>query len=105
MRGSRAVVTETAGLLEREADLAALDELFERTLGGQGGLLLFEAPPWMGKSALLGEAVARGRAAGLSVVRARGHELERAFAWGVARALLEPLLDDPELLAGPAAPA
>ncbi|HEY7077696.1 MAG TPA: AAA family ATPase [Solirubrobacteraceae bacterium] len=99
---------QTAALLEREAELAALDELCARALAGHGGLLLFEAAPGLGKSALLGEAVARGRAAGLTVVRARGHELERAFAWGVARALLEPLLaahGDAGLLAGPAAPA
>jgi predicted ATPase len=51
------------------------------------------------------------REQGLLVLRARGHELERAFTWGVARSLLESSLagrppgQRDELLAGPAAPA
>ena len=45
------------------------------------------------------------------MLRARGHELERAFGWGVARSLLEASLAPPrsaeraDLLSGPAAPA
>ena len=44
------------------------------------------------------------------MLRARGHELERAFGWGVARSLFEAPLarrraERDELLAGPAAPA
>jgi hypothetical protein len=65
----------------------------------------------LGKSALLERGGWVAREAGLLVLRARGHELERAFAWGVARSLFEGLLLDyaePErrrLLDGPAAPA
>jgi hypothetical protein len=65
----------------------------------------------LGKSALLEHGAWVAREAGSLVLRARGHELESAFAWGVARSLFEGLLLDyaePErrrLLDGPAAPA
>ena len=100
------LVAATVTLLEREAELGALAELCERAAGGRGGLMVVEGPPGVGKSALLDRASALARERGLVVLRARGHELERAFGWGVARALIEASLEDaPELLAGPAAPA
>ena len=68
----------------------------------QGGLALVEGPPGVGKSALL-ERAARDQAG--AVLWARGHELERAFGWGVARSLLEAAVGADGLLAGPAAPA
>ncbi|MEA2179967.1 MAG: hypothetical protein QOG77_3264, partial [Solirubrobacteraceae bacterium] len=98
-------------LLEREIELAALDELFARTAAGRGGAVLIEGAPGLGKSTLLSRAAETARDAGLSVARARGHELEQAFGWGAARGLLErpvaACTDDEraELLAGPAAPA
>jgi DNA-binding CsgD family transcriptional regulator len=76
-------------LLEREPEFAAVVELFERAAGGRGGCVLFEGPAGVGKSALLERAAGLARERGLVVLRARGHELERAFGWGVARALLE----------------
>src|SRR3954447_16622721 len=97
-------------LLEREVELAVLVELFERAAGGDGGLVLVEGPPGLGKSALLERAAGLARERGLVVLRGRGHELERAFGWGVVRALLEawlaalPELEREELLAGPARP-
>src|SRR3954453_18154911 len=97
-------------LLEREVERAVLVELFERAAGGDGGLLLVEGPPGVGKSALLERAAGLARERGLVVLRGRGHELERAFGWGVVRALLEawlaalPELEREELLAGPARP-
>ena len=98
-------------LLEREAELGALSELFARAAGGHGGLVLVEGPPGVGKTALLERAAELARSRGLGVLRARGHELERAFGWGVARSLLEasPAIgsdrERAELMAGPAAPA
>ena len=98
-------------LLERDAELAALRELLEAAARGHGGLVLVEGPPGVGKSALLERAAGMARERGLAVLRARGHELERAFGWGVARSLLEARLagvrrrEREELLAGPAAPA
>lgn len=88
--------------LERDAELTAIGELFEAALGGRGGLMLLDGAPGLGKSTLAhAEDVAREH--GLTVRRARGHELERAFAWGVAGTLLEPSLGDELLAAGDAA--
>ena len=79
-----------ATLLERDVELAALSELVRGARAGRGGLMLVEGPPGVGKSALLERAAGDGpRARGSRVLRARGHELERAFGWGVARSLLE----------------
>ena len=98
-------------LLERDVELDLLDDLVRDVGGGRGGILVFEAAAGLGKSVLLEHAVTAGRGAGLVVVRARGHQLERGFAWGVARSLFEAsLLGRPgserdRLLDGPAAAA
>ena len=98
-------------LLEREAEFELLSELVREAAAGRGRTLLFEAGAGMGKSALLEYGVSAARDAGLAVLRARGHQLERGFAWGVARSLFEAsLLSYPPserdgLLDGPAAPA
>ena len=76
---------------------------------GSGELLLVEGHAGIGKSALLDEAVARARAAGMTVMRARAAELEGDFQFGIALQLFEPMLtgaDDDiheRLLAGTAA--
>src|SRR5262245_49233920 len=57
---------------------------------GQGGAIVIEGAAGIGKSSLL--AAARETAAGLLVVSARGGELERAYPFGTARQLLEPVL-------------
>ena len=90
--------------LEREVELAAIAALVEDASQGRGGLWFLEGPPGMGKSTLLEHAAELARDHGLAVLRARGHELERAFGWGVARSLFEASVDE-ELLSGPAAPA
>src|SRR5829696_5217566 len=101
----------TKALLERETELGLLVELVHAAARGRGGLLLFEAPAGLGKSSLLEHGAGLAREAGFAVLRARGHQLERAFGWGVARSLFEAWLagrPQPErarLLDGPAAPA
>ena len=98
-------------LLERETQLALLSDVFDGAARGQGGLALVEGPAGAGKSALLDRAAGIARERGVVVLWARGHELERAFGWGVARSLLEQALagrdgvELDELLAGPAGPA
>jgi len=98
-------------LLERDAETAALADLLAGAAAGHGGAVLVEAAPGLGKSALLAHTAQLAREAGLDVIRARGHELEREFGWGVARSLLErPVAgltapDRADLLTGPAAPA
>ena len=74
-------------LLERERELAAVDELLER-----GGLVLVEGRAGIGKTALLEAGCRRGAGVGRAVLRARGSELEAGFAFGVVRQLFERLL-------------
>ena len=93
-------------LLEREDDLARISGSLEQARDGRGTLLVVEGPAGVGKTALLAEARAIAESSGMQVLRSRGAELEREFAFGVVRQLLEPVLrgvDDPEgLFQGPA---
>jgi DNA-binding CsgD family transcriptional regulator/tetratricopeptide (TPR) repeat protein len=57
-----------------------------------GRLLAIEGPPGIGKTSLLMETKARGQAAGMQVLAARGSELEHAFSYGVVRQLFESFL-------------
>ncbi|MDQ3647724.1 MAG: LuxR C-terminal-related transcriptional regulator [Actinomycetota bacterium] len=89
-------MTTSAGiggeLLEREAELARLRALIELAADGNGCVLLVEGEAGIGKTSLLGAARGLGEDAGLAVLSARGGELERDFAHGVARQLYEPPL-------------
>ena len=94
-------------LLERDAELAAIAHVFSQVLEGTGGLVVIDAPAGVGKTALLEAARAEAAEAGLLTLRARGAELERAFAYGVARQLFDDLLlagtvDVPALFTGAA---
>jgi DNA-binding SARP family transcriptional activator/tetratricopeptide (TPR) repeat protein len=93
-----------ADLVERDDELRAVDAAVERLARGEGGVVLFEGPAGIGKTRLLAEL--GGRAAGRHalVLKARGGLLEREFGFGVARQLLEPVVDA-TLLDGPAAAA
>jgi DNA-binding CsgD family transcriptional regulator len=93
-------------LLERDGELAAVGRL----LPG-GGILFVEGGAGIGKTSLLDAACGRAGDAGCEVLRARGSELEAAFAFGVVRQLFERRLayaqadERKELLAGSAAAA
>ena len=103
----QAVPAYAADLLEREAELAALDALIAAASAG-GRLIAIEGPAGIGKTRLLAEARRRARMSGMRVLAARGSELEYEFSYGVVRQLFEPLLasvsreDRAELLAGAA---
>lgn len=96
-------------LLEREGELAAIERLLRGVRERCGGLLTVEGEAGAGKTALLDGAARRGGEAGLRVLRARGGEFEREFAYGVVRQLFEPLVGGaavrPDLFAGGAAAA
>jgi DNA-binding CsgD family transcriptional regulator len=79
-------------LLEREAEIAAIQSLVAAARGGAGRLLVVEGRAGMGKTRLVGVARAAAQAAGLEVLAARAGELEQEFAFGVVRQLFEPLL-------------
>src|SRR3954471_1616110 len=89
------------GLLERDAELRLMGELVERARAGEGGLVVVQGDAGVGKTELLRATAELGDAAGLRVLRGRGSELDRAFAFGVVRQLLErEVAGAPELLTG-----
>ena len=98
-------------LLEREAEVAALRAYVDSAASGAGRLVAIEGRAGIGKSRLLAEARAVAAESGLTVLVARGGELEADFAYGVVRQLFEPILaaagsdERSELLGGPAAQA
>lgn len=92
-------------LLERDAELGRVDAVVDAVAGGAGRILVVEGPAGIGKTRLLDAAGQRARAAGLRPLAARASEVEREYAFGLARALFEPALatrGTAELLAGPA---
>jgi predicted ATPase len=96
-----------AVLLEREQELAIVGERLDRARRREGTLILVEGPAGAGKTELVRAARSAATSAGLSALEARGSELERSFAFGVVRQLLEPAVSDASgaLLTGAAAPA
>ena len=77
------------GLLERDGELELIAALVARVRSGEGALLVVEGQAGVGKTALLRTAGDLGDAEGLRVLRTRGSELDRAFAFGMVRQLLE----------------
>jgi DNA-binding CsgD family transcriptional regulator len=99
----------SGALLEREAELGTIERLLDAVRAGQGGILTIEGEAGAGKTSLLDFGAELAEARGVRVLRARGGEYERDFAYGVVRQLFEPLLADPAkrdaLLSGDAAAA
>ena len=98
----------TLPLLEREAEVEALERLVAAVGEQRGGLVWIEGPAGIGKTCLLDAALRDAEARGLTILEARGGELERGFPFGVVRQLFEARLagageaERAELLAGPA---
>jgi DNA-binding CsgD family transcriptional regulator len=80
------------GPLERGRELAELDAAIDAAARARGGIVLLEAAGGLGKTLLLSVAVAHAHAREMTVLRARGGELERQFPFGVALQLFEPYL-------------
>src|SRR5439155_23276457 len=103
---SRAVAP--ALMLEREAEMAALEAMLGAAQSGDGQLAVVEGSAGIGKTRLLAEARALATAAEFEVLSARGGELEGEFAFGSVRQLFEAPLASAtaeirtELLAGAA---
>jgi len=98
-------------LVERDRELAAIGGIFDSAVEGSGRALVIEGDAGVGKTRLLDEAARLARESGITPLRARGAELERAFAFGAMRQLLERTVaglgdtERKELLSGAAAPA
>jgi DNA-binding CsgD family transcriptional regulator len=88
----------TRMLLERSEELARIDSALTDARTGRGRFLVIEGPAGIGKTALLAAARTAAAESGMRVLRSRGTELERDFAFGVVRQLFEsPLADASEL--------
>lgn len=79
-----------AALLEREDELRLLSRVLEVAASGEGSVSVIAAAAGMGKTTLLEAAAAQAGRLGMRVLVARASELERDFAFGVVRQLLEP---------------
>src|SRR5436305_8075453 len=103
------VTRSAAPLLEREAELAAVEAMLGAAQSGEGRLVVVEGSAGMGKTRLLAETRALAVAAEFEVLTARGGELEGEFAFGIVRQLFEAPLaaatedERNELLSGAAA--
>jgi DNA-binding NarL/FixJ family response regulator len=83
-------------LLQRDAEMAALDRQLGAVRGGVGRVIAVTGPAGIGKSSLLG-AVARSAAAeGITVLRAWGSPLEQDAGWGIARQLFASVRGGPQ---------
>src|SRR4051812_43926771 len=83
------VTQSAAPLLEREAELAAVEAMLGAAQSGDGRLVVVEGSAGMGKTRLLAEARTLAVAAEFEVLTARGGELEGQFAFGIVRQLFE----------------
>lgn len=81
-------MTDSA-FIEREAELARLQEFVLAAARGQGRAASIVGPAGIGKTSLLAAAQEMAAHAGMTVLSARGGELEQSFAYGVVRQLLE----------------
>ncbi|MGH3768464.1 MAG: ATP-binding protein [Pseudonocardiaceae bacterium] len=81
-----------AGLVEREAEVRALERSLAELAAGRGGVVVVDAAPGLGKTVLLRHARDLALADGFRVLSARGAELECDFTFGVVRQLFEPAL-------------
>lgn len=81
-----------ATLLERERELDELRAALEQAREGGGRAVLIEGPAGAGKTSLLEAATDAAADAEMAILRARAGELERDFAYGVVRQLVEPAI-------------
>ena len=81
-----------AQLLERSEELARIESALAAAGSGRGTFVVIEGPAGIGKTALLAAARTAAANGGMRVLRSRGTELERDFAFGVVRQLFEPPL-------------
>jgi DNA-binding CsgD family transcriptional regulator len=72
-------------LLEREAEIAALDQALADAVAGQGSVVAIEGPPGIGKSRLVASAVELARARDMYTLSVRATELERSYPYGIVR--------------------
>jgi hypothetical protein len=73
------------GLIERDAEVAALDGALAAAIGGRGSVVAVEGPPGIGKSSLVNACIELARARGMYTISVRATELERSYPYGIVR--------------------
>ena len=79
------------GLLDREAEIAAVAAAVALAPARNGGVLVVRGPAGIGKSALLRASERLAEEQSVIVLRARAAPFEREFPYGVVRQLFEPV--------------
>jgi DNA-binding CsgD family transcriptional regulator len=79
-------------LLERERELGDICRVLDDVSRSRGRMCLVEGSAGIGKTRLLHAASEMAAARGITYLRARASELERDFAYGCVRQLLEPTI-------------
>ena len=90
VRSNQMKDTATGQLLERSEELARIEAALVEARAGRGTFVVIEGPAGIGKTALLAAARTAAADGGMRVLRSRGTELEREFAFGVVGAEFEP---------------
>jgi DNA-binding CsgD family transcriptional regulator len=97
--GNRTAAKRRAGgpvplqtLFERERELHAVELFLNDLRRGQGRVVVIESAAGLGKTALARHTRAAARGHGLTVLSARGAEMEEDFPFGIVRQLFEPVL-------------
>jgi DNA-binding CsgD family transcriptional regulator/DNA polymerase III delta prime subunit len=83
-RINASAATGSDQLLEREEQLAKVEEAIAGAESGSGRGLLVEGPTGIGKTTLLRAAARCAREGGLRVLEARGDEVESGLPWSIA---------------------
>src|SRR3954447_21332675 len=79
-------------LLERNAELEAIEEAVAGATAGRGGVLVIEGQAGLGKSRLMGVVTGQARISRMLRLQARPGRFERDFPFGVVRQLFGPVL-------------
>ena len=77
-------------LCERDGFLDEFAAMFSANWERPNGAVIIEGASWTGRTAVLGAARRLAVESGMSVLYARGSDLERGNAWGVVRQLFTP---------------
>jgi len=85
------VRSDIAGLLDRDREAAAVEDLLSGAAEGAGRLVVISGGAGVGKTALLEAAAGRARRRGFTVLVARGSRSERELPFGLVSRLFEPV--------------
>jgi DNA-binding CsgD family transcriptional regulator len=90
--GRGLTILPMGGLIERNAEVSATQDLLDAAAAGAGGSILFAGPAGIGKSALVGHAREQARTAGFRVLSSCPTPVSTALSHGVVRDWLGPLV-------------